>query len=260
MSWSSLDATRGKALEAQTAANQATRDHFVARQQENLLKQIALEDSTAGEVARRLLAAKQGSEALDKIANSVLSRIQLNSGNGIQCSGTNGAWTISVANDKKLTHQKKQKEMTHPFQVVFSADYPGYADVEKGILWRTLKDQFPIEPAKPMAPLVGDIIYLEIEIKSKDELVPKEKGVSIYYGKPWAKYPDPVELAEDEDGSVYQTKYFQLIAYCVANNYPVEGLTLLNGTKVIQVIKTDLKCTLQVVNGIVCLIPEPAYL
>lgn len=106
------------------------------------------------------------------------------------------------------------------------------------------------------APAIGDLIWLHIGVTSADSITPDE--ATIEHGAPWEGHPNPI-LYTSEAGTTYQTEYNQIIAEVVAESDPRDGVVAGSGdkaVKVIQRLKSSIRCTLRAVNGIVCIVPE----
>ena len=108
---------------------------------------------------------------------------------------------------------------------------------------------------------VGDLIYIVIEMNSRDDVTPKT--AEIRCDAPWEEHPNPHGMnTDDPDKGPWQQYYNQLIAEVVSADPavdPRDGMVIGPSgkrVKIIQHLKTSLLCTQWAVNGIVCMVPE----
>ena len=149
----------------------------------------------------------------------------------------------------------------HPFKVTIDSGDTSKVKVEgNSDLWKTLGTKQTITGLSAgFAVAVGDLIWLNIGINSASIIAPD--NATIEHGTAWSGHPNPIILAGDTPD--YQTDYNQIIAEVVATTDPRDGIT--GGTttapfKVIQHLDSALICTQWVVNGIVCMVPQPCSL
>ncbi len=161
-------------------------------------------------------------------------------------------WSFSVPAD----------DPWHPFQIhAEDADSEGKPQVSvdgNSDFWKDFSTKQAVTGLdEPFSVAEGNLIYMVIQMNSKDDPSPKSATITCDDG--WEEHPNPNGINTDDDSGPWQQYYNQIIAEVVATDDPREGLTVGSGdnaVKIIQKLDQSLRCTLRAPNGIVLCVPE----
>lgn len=102
-------------------------------------------------------------------------------------------------------------------------------------------------------PAIGQKIWLEITVNSSLAIT----AASIQNGDAWTDYGDPIRI--NSSGTPYQDRFFQIIAEIVdpATDGRIGTVVTVGAEqrKIVQILKSNLRMELRVVNGALAMIP-----